>query len=104
MNDVVVVKAAHDLHDGVALADVGQELVAQALARGRALDQAGNVDKLDRRRHGGAGLGQAAQLVEPRVGHGDDADVGLDRAKGKVGGGSLAVFTDGVEQGGLKER
>ena len=47
--DVRVLEAAHDLHDGVHLADVGEELVAEALALARALHQAGDVHELDRR-------------------------------------------------------
>ena len=34
MDDVLVLKAAHDVDDGVHLADVAEELVAQALAPG----------------------------------------------------------------------
>jgi hypothetical protein len=45
--DVVVLKTADDLDDGVDFADVGEELVAEPLARARALDQAGDVDELE---------------------------------------------------------
>ena len=45
--DVVVLEAADDLDDGVDFADVGQKLVAEPLARARALDQAGDVDELE---------------------------------------------------------
>ena len=48
--DVLVLEAADDLDDGVHFADVGQELVAEAFALARALDEAGDVDELDRRR------------------------------------------------------
>ena len=41
-------QAGARLHDGVALANVGQELVAQALALARALHQARDVHKLHR--------------------------------------------------------
>ena len=44
------VEAAHDVHDRVRLADVREELVAQALALRRARHEAGDVDELDRRR------------------------------------------------------
>ena len=60
--DVRVLEAAHDLHDGVHLADVGEELVAQSLALARALDQAGDVDELDGRRNDDVGLGDRLQL------------------------------------------
>ena len=52
VDDVVVVEAAHHVRDRVGLADVGEELVAEAFALGRAGDQAGDVDELhDRRNH-----------------------------------------------------
>ena len=51
VDDVVVDEAAHDVRDRVGLADVGEELVAEALALRRARDQAGDVDELDHRRH-----------------------------------------------------
>jgi hypothetical protein len=47
VHHVVVGEAAHHVHDGVGLADVGEELVAQALALAGAGDQAGDVDELD---------------------------------------------------------
>ena len=40
VDDVVVLEAAHHVGDGVDLADVGQELVAEALALGGAAHQA----------------------------------------------------------------
>src|SRR5690625_3786715 len=49
MDDIVIVEAAHHMRDGVGLANVGQELVAQAFALRRPGDKAGDVHKL----HGG---------------------------------------------------
>ena len=43
-------KTAHDLHDRVHLADVGEKLVAQALAAARAAHEPGDVDEFDGRR------------------------------------------------------
>ena len=51
VHHVLVLEAAHDVRDGVGLADVGEELVAQAFAFGRAGDQPGDVDELDDRRN-----------------------------------------------------
>ena len=56
MDDVLVVKTAHHMDDGVGLPDVGQELVAQALAPGGALHEAGDVHKLNDGRGGLLGL------------------------------------------------
>ena len=45
---VVVVERPQHEHDGVDLADVAEEVVAEALALARALDQAADVDDLHR--------------------------------------------------------
>ena len=51
VHDVVVLEAAHHVRDRIGLADVREELVAEALALRGAGHQAGDVDELDRRRH-----------------------------------------------------
>src|SRR6185503_11855733 len=56
VENVGLLEATDDLHNGIDLPDVAQELVAQAFARAGAFDQAGDVDELDRRRDDDAGL------------------------------------------------
>ena len=51
VDDVGALEAAHDVRDRIHLADVRQELVAEALALRGAGDQPRDVDELDRRRH-----------------------------------------------------
>ena len=101
MDDVVVVKAADHMDDGVALPDVAQELVAQACALAGTFHQTGNVHEFH---HGGGllgGLPQLGQLVQPGVRHGHDARVGVDGAEGVVGRLCVAGAGNGVEQSGL---
>ena len=50
VHDIGVFEAAHHVGDGIGLADVGEELVAQSFAFGRARHQPGDVDELDDRR------------------------------------------------------
>ena len=86
MDDVGIVEAADHVDDSVHLADVGEELVAQALALGGALYQTGDVHEFD---HGGGGLGgivHGCQLVEAGVRNRNDAYVGIDGAERVVGG------------------
>src|SRR5690606_5603760 len=77
MDDVAVLEAAHHVGDRIDLADVGQELVAQALAAGRACDQAGDVHELHGGRHDLLRIDDLRQLVQPRVRHRNHAHVRL---------------------------
>ena len=100
MGDVAVLEAADHVDDGVGGADVGQELVAQALTLAGALHEAGDVDELE---DGGGGLlggVEVAQPLQPLIGHGHHAHVGVDGAEGVVVGGNTGVG-DGIEQSGL---
>ncbi len=87
VDDVVVLEAAHDVRDGVGLADVGEELIAEAFALGGAADEAGDVDEVHRRGDDRLRLVELHQRVEPRVGHRHHADVRLDGAERIVGHG-----------------
>ncbi len=100
MDHVLVAVRAHDVHDRVGLADVGEKAVAEPLAFVGAGNQAGDVVEVDRvphdlrSRHGLRNLNQA--LVE----HGHDRHVGLDRRE-RVVSGLDAGLRERVEQRGL---
>ena len=103
MDHVVVLEAAHHVHDRVHLANIGQKLVAQPLPLAGPLDQAGDIHELHL---GGDDLlagAEGRQLVEPGIRHRNDARVGLDRAEGIVGGFGLGIGHQGVEQGRLTD-
>src|SRR5690606_9276855 len=102
VDDVRVLEAAHDVADGVDFADVGQELVAQALAAGGAGDQAGDVHELDRGGDHLLRVDDVRQRVQARVRHRHHAHVGLDRAEGEVGRGD-ARPGQRVEEGRLAD-
>src|SRR5262249_15971152 len=76
--------AAQDMGDGVDLANMREELVAEPLALGGATDEPGDVDEFELGRHDLRGLAELRQDREPRVGDGDAADIRLDRAEGIV--------------------
>ncbi len=81
MRHVVVLEAADDVRDRVGLADVRQELVAEALALRGAGHQPGDIDELHGRRNDFLRLGDVRQRLQARIGHLDHADVRLDRAE-----------------------
>ncbi len=84
MDDVVVLKAANHIHDGIGLADVGQELVTQAFALRGARHQASNVNKLHRGWQDALGRDNLCQLIQSGIGQLDNAGIGLDGAEGIV--------------------
>ena len=103
VGDVVVVETADDVDDGVNLADVGKELVAEAFAFTGALDEPGDVDEFVSRGEDVFGAGDFGEDFQARVGNADHADVGFDGAKGEVGRLRLGIGDDGVEEGGFPD-
>ena len=81
MHHVIVNETAHDVRDGIDLADVGEEFVAETLAGGGTLDDARDIHELDRGRQDTLRLDDGGERIEPRVGHRHDADVRLDGAE-----------------------
>ena len=86
MGDIVILEASQDMDDGVHLADVGVELVAEALAFRCPAHEAGNVDEGDARRDDLLRPGDRGDLLQPRVRDGDLSGVGFYGAEGIVGG------------------
>ena len=103
MGDVAAFEAAQHMDDGVDLADVGEELVAEALALRGAADQAGNVDELELGLDLVGRFGDLGDPVEPRIGHRDPPDIGLDRAERIIGRLRRRRLGQRVEQGGLAD-
>ena len=84
MGDVAVVEAAQYMDDGVRVADVGQEFVAEPFAFRRPFHQPGDVHDLDRGRDHPFGIVDLRQFDKPLVGNRDDAHIGLDGTERKV--------------------
>ena len=100
MGDLRIHEGAHDVDDRVDVADVAEEAIAQPLSMVRPADEAGDVDELDVLGNAPFDPERHAELVEPRVGNGDDGDVRLDRRERILG--SLGVRAcERVEERGL---
>ena len=102
MRDVRVDEAAHDMGDGVDLADVLEEFIAEALALGRALDQTGDGHELDHRRGGFLGLMELGKPIQPFVRDGHNAHIGVDGAERVVVRRDARV-RDGFEKRGFAD-
>ena len=81
VHDVIVVEAADDVNDGVALSDIGKEVVALAFALRGAGDEAGDVNDVDRGRDDDFGASNGLQFLHAFIGDEHDADIRLNRAK-----------------------
>ena len=84
--DVVVDERPEHEHDGVDLADVGEELVAETLALAGTLDEPADVDDLDRGVDDVLRLRHRGEPIEPVVGDLGDADVRILRGERVRGG------------------
>ena len=98
VHDLVVHETAHHVRNRVRLADVRQELVAEALTLGRAGDEPGDVHELDRGRNDLLGPGDRRELRKPQVRYRDDAHVRVDRAEGVVRGRGVLGLRHRVEK------
>src|SRR5210317_1307502 len=102
MHYVVIIKAAHHHADGIGLADVGEKLVAQSLALGRALHQSGDIDELHSRIEYLLRLDDCSQLVESWIRYGHDTNIRINGAERII----LRLYTclgQRVEQGGFSD-
>ena len=81
VNDVGVFEVTNNLTDSVSVANVCQELVAQALTLVCALDQASDVHKLNSCRHDATRIDNLGQLLEPCVGYVNNTHVRVDGSK-----------------------
>lgn len=98
VDDVGIFKAADDLDNGVGVADVREELVAEPFSLGGAFDKTCDVDETDGGRDDLFALGLVGEDLEAGVGEVDNADVRVDGAKGVVFRGDLFAC-DCVEEG-----
>ena len=78
MGDVLVLKAADNMGNGVHLTDVLKELVAKALALRRALYKTCDIDETDRCRSRLFGIVHLVKDLKTRVRNVHHADVRLD--------------------------
>ena len=97
----VAFEAAQNMGDGVDLADVREELVAEPLAFGGAAHQAGDIDELQKRGRRLWRFGGRGDARQPPVGHRHPAHVGLDGAEREISRRRGRGFGHRVEQGGL---
>ena len=100
VHHIPVLETAHHVRDGIHLAYVRQELVAQPLALRGAGNQPGDIDELDGGRNDLLRPGNIAQLLQPRIRHRHHAHIGVDGTEGEIGRGDTGLGQR-VEQSGF---
>ena len=100
MDDVAVVEAAQHVQDGVALPDIGQELVAKTFPPACTAHQARDVDDVDRGGNRALRVADFRQHLQALVRDIGGAEVGLDGAEREIGA-LGAPGAHAVEEGGL---
>ena len=98
MHDAVVVEAAEHMDDGVALAYVGQELVAQALTLAGTFHEARNIDDVADSRHDATRVHKFGKLGQSFVRHGDLSELSINGAEGEIGSLSFRA-REAIEEG-----
>ena len=98
MGDIVILETAQHMGDGVTFADIGQKLVAKALALAGAFDQPRDIDKGHAGRDDLFGTCNRGQFVQPRIRYGDITDIGFNRAEREIRGLCGGGFRQRVEQ------
>ena len=84
MGDVVVVKTAEHMQNGIRFADIGEKFIAEALTLGGTLHQTCDVDNLHRGGHHGAWIAKFHKTGKSVVGYGYHAHIGLYCAEWKI--------------------
>ena len=98
---LLVLETANQVEQGIDLAHVTQEAIAESFALAGAFDEAGDVHHLQHARHDLARAGEARDLVKRRVRHRRAPHVGLDGAEGIVADLGRAARDQRVEERGL---
>ena len=99
--NVATFKTTDDFHDRVHFANMIKELIAESFTRAGAFDQTGDIDKLNRRRRDLLRMRHLGEFRQTRIRHGNDAEVGLDRAKRIIFRRRLVRAGDCIKQCGL---
>ena len=102
VDNVFIFEAAYDMGNRIGLANVGEELVAEAFALGGTRHQSCDINEFDDRRHHLLRFDDGRQRRKARIRHLDDANIGLNGAEGIVFR-CDASLGQGIEQGGFAD-
>src|SRR5665647_983878 len=84
MNNLRIIKNPHYLSDSIHFADVSQKFITQAFTSRSAFDNAGDVDKFHDGWNDFFGLAHGRELIQTRIRHLNDADIGFNSAEGII--------------------
>ena len=81
VGNIAVLKAAHNMHDGIGGADVGEELISKTFALGSTLNKTCDINEFDHSRGQLLGIVQIRQPLQTLIRNGYDTYIGVDGTK-----------------------
>ena len=101
MGDIGIFKTAQHMGNGIDLADIGQELIAQPFTAGRPAYQPGYIHKFQKSRQDFSRFCQPCNGIQARIRHRHTAGIRLNRAKRIIGSIRGCGFGQRIKQGGF---
>ena len=85
------------MDNGIHLTDIGEELIAEALAFGSSLHESGNINKFNYGRGNLFGIIESGELSETVIGYRNNTYIGIDSTE-RVIGRFRTGFCQGIEE------
>ena len=84
MDDIVIIKATHHMHDGIRLPNIPEKLVSEAFSLGCPFHKSRNIHKLDYRRGNLLGMIKVGKKLQALIRNRHHAHIRVDGAEGVV--------------------
>ena len=100
MDDIIIIKATHHMHDGIRLPNIPEELVSEAFSLRSPLHKSRNIHKLDYRRGNLLGMIKVGKKLQTLIRNRYNAHIRVNGTEGVV----CRLRTglgNGIKEGGL---
>ena len=84
MSDIIIIETAEHMDDGIRLADISQELIAEALTLRGPLHEPGDVDDLHRSRDHRPGVAELHEASQTIIGHRDHTHIRFNSTEREI--------------------
>ena len=84
MSDILILKAANYMSDGIGFSDISQKLVTESLTLGGAGHKTGDINKFHTGWYHSLGIDDVCQFIQTTVRHGNNTGIGLNSAEREI--------------------